>query len=102
VEVVDVVAVLIVAAAAIGGFVAWRRQMLVRELRASSPPGALVRPEDPLEVVQAKNRTWSMLQESVRIFHEVLARDAALPILPQETRRSIEALLAAYYQREKE
>jgi hypothetical protein len=58
-----------------------------------------VRPDDPLEVVQAKNRTWAMLEEAVRIFHQLLAQDEFMANLQPETRTSIERFLAAYYRR---
>ena len=47
-ELLDVLALIIVVAAGLAGVAAWRRQLLVRELRAASPPGAMVRPNDPL------------------------------------------------------
>jgi flagellar basal body-associated protein FliL len=96
---VDILVLVIVVAAAVAGYAAWRRQVLVRELRASSPPGALVRPGDPLEVVQAKNRTWAMLEEAVRIFHQLMGQDEFMANLQPDTRASIERFLATYYQR---
>src|SRR4051812_47743496 len=60
-ELVDILVLVLVVAGGAAGYGAWRRQVLVRQLRADSPPGALVRPHDPLEVVEAKNRTWAML-----------------------------------------
>jgi len=98
-ELVDILVLVIVVAAGVGGYAAWRRQLLVRELRAASPPGALVRPDDPLEVVQAKNRTWSMLEEAVRIFHQLMGQDEFMANLQPATRASIERFLAAYYRR---
>jgi hypothetical protein len=98
-ELVDILVLVIVMAAGVGGYAAWRRQLLVRELRAASPPGALVRPDDPLEVVQAKNRTWAMLEEAVRIFHQLMAQDEFMANLQPATRASIERFLAAYYRR---
>jgi len=98
-ELVDILVLVIVMAAGVGGYAAWRRQLLVRELRAASPPGALVRPDDPLEVVQAKNRTWAMLEEAVRIFHQLMAQDEFMANLQPATRDSIERFLAAYYRR---
>jgi hypothetical protein len=96
---VDIVVLVILMGAAVGGYAVWRRQVLVRELRAASPPGAMVRPEDPLEVVQAKNRTWSMLEEAVRLFHQVMGQDEFMANLQPDTRASIERFLAAYYRR---
>jgi len=98
-ELVDILALLIVVAAGVAGYAAWRRQMLVRALRADSPPGALVRPDDPLEVVQAKNRTWAMLEEAVRIFHQLMGQDEFMANLQPDTRAAIERFLAAYYRR---
>jgi hypothetical protein len=98
-ELLDILLLVIVVAAGLGGYAAWRRQVMVRELRAASPPGALVRPDDPLEVVQAKNRTWAMLEEAVRIFHQVMGQDEFMANLQPETRASIERFLAAYYRR---
>jgi hypothetical protein len=96
---VDIVILVIVVGAAVAAYGAWRRQVLVRELRAGSPPGAMVRADDPLEVVQAKNRTWAMLEEAVRIFHQVLGQDEFMANLQPETRASIERFLATYYRR---
>jgi hypothetical protein len=98
-ELVDIVVLVIVVGGALAAYGAWRRQVLVRELRAASPPGALVRRDDPLEVVQAKNRTWAMLEEAVRIFNQVLGQDEFMANLQPETRASIERFLAAYYRR---
>ena len=98
-ELVDILVFVVVVAAGVTGYAAWRRQLLVRELRAASPPGALVRPDDPLEVVQAKNRTWAMLEEAVRIFHQLMGQDEFMANLQPGTRTSIERFLAAYYQR---
>ena len=92
-------AFVIVVAALVAVYAAWRRQLLARALRADSPPGALVRPDDPLEVVQAKNRTWAMLEEAVRIFHQLMAQDEFMANLQPDTRASIERFLAAYYRR---
>jgi hypothetical protein len=99
VELVDILAFVIVVVAAVAGYAAWRRQMVVRQLRADSPPGAMVRPDDPLEVVQAKNRTWAMLEEAVRIFHQLMGQDEFMANLQPDTRASIERFLAAYYRR---
>ena len=96
---VKVLMLVIVAGGSLAAYTAWRRQVLVRELRAASPPGAMVRPDDPLEVVQAKNRTWAMLEEAVRIFQQVLGQDEFMANLQPETRASIEQFLAAYYRR---
>lgn len=98
-ELVDILVLVIVVVGVLAGWSAWRRQVLVRELRAASPPGALVRSDDPLEVVQAKNRTWAMLEEAVRIFHQLLAQDEFMANLQPETRTSIERFLAVYYRR---
>ena len=98
-ELLDILVLVIVVAGGMAGYGAWRRQVLVRQLRADSPPGALVRPDDPLEVVQAKNRTWAMLEEAVRIFHQLMAQDEFMANLQPETRASIERFLAAYYRR---
>ena len=97
--VIDIVVLVLVVGGVLAAYGAWRRQVLLRELRAASPPGAGVRPDDPLEVVQAKNRTWAMLEEAVRIFHLVLGQDEFMANLQPETRASIERFLAAYYQR---
>src|SRR4051812_15459584 len=99
VALVDILILVIVVGGALTAYAAWRRQVLVRELRAASPPGALVRPEDPLEVVEAKNRTWAMLEEAVHIFHQVLGQDEFMANLQPQTRSSIEQFLAAYYRR---
>jgi hypothetical protein len=99
VALVDILMLVIVVGGGLAAYTAWRRQVLVRELRAASPPGALVRPDDPLEVVQAKNRTWAMLEEAVRIFHQVLGQDEFMANLQPDTRASIEQFLAAYYRR---
>ena len=96
---VDIVILVIVVGGAFAAYGAWRRQVLVRELRAASPPGAQVRADDPLEVVQAKNRTWAMLEEAVRIFHQVVGQDEFMANLQPETRASIEQFLATYYRR---
>jgi len=98
-ELLDILALIIVVAAGVAGYAAWRRQLLVRELRAASPPGAMVRPDDPLEVVEAKNRTWAMLEEAVRIFHQVKGQDEFMANLQPDTRASIDRFLAAYYRR---
>ncbi|HYT39088.1 MAG TPA: hypothetical protein VEN99_06235, partial [Acidimicrobiia bacterium] len=98
-ELFDILVLVIVVAGGVAGYGAWRRQVLVRQLRADSPPGALVRPDDPLEVVQAKNRTWAMLEEAVRIFHQLMAQDEFMANLQPDTRASIERFLAAYYRR---
>jgi flagellar basal body-associated protein FliL len=98
-ELVDIVVLVIVVAGAVAGYSAWHRQTLLRQLRADSPPGALVRPDDPLEVVQAKNRTWAMLEEAVRIFHQLMAQDDFMANLQPDTRAAIERFLAAYYRR---
>jgi hypothetical protein len=98
-ELVDILAFVILIVGGVGGYAAWRRQVLVRELRAASPPGAMVRPDDPLEVVQAKNRTWAMLEEAVRIFHQLMGQDEFMANLQPGTRTSIERFLAAYYER---
>ena len=98
-ELVDILALVIVVAAGVAGYAAWRRQVLVRELRAGSPPGAMVRPDDPLEVVEAKNRTWAMLEEAVRIFHQLMGQDEFMANLQPDTRASIERFLATYYRR---
>lgn len=98
-ELLDILALVVVVAAVLAGYAAWRRQLLVRALRAASPPGALVRPDDPLEVVEAKNRTWSMLEEAVRIFHQLMGQDEFMANLQPDTRASIERFLAAYYRR---
>ncbi|HEY4410774.1 MAG TPA: hypothetical protein VGO87_12905 [Acidimicrobiia bacterium] len=98
-ELADILAFVVVVAAGVAGYTAWRRQMLVRALRADSPPGALVRPDDPLEVVQAKNRTWAMLEEAVRIFHQLMGQDEFMANLQPDTRAAIERFLAAYYKR---
>ena len=98
-ELADILAFVIVVGAAVVGYTAWRRQVVVRALRADSPPGALVSPDDPLEVVQAKNRTWAMLEEAVRIFHQLMAQDQFMANLQPDTRASIERFLAAYYRR---
>jgi hypothetical protein len=98
-ELVDILVLVIVVAAGGAGYAAWRRQVLVRQLRADSPPGALVRPGDPLEVVQAKNRTWAMLEEAVRIFHQLMGQDEFMANLQPDTRAAIERFLAAYYRR---
>jgi hypothetical protein len=98
-ELLDILALLIVVAAALAGYAAWRRQLLVRQLRAASPPGAMVLPGDPLEVVEAKNRTWAMLEEAVRIFHQLMGQDEFMANLQPDTRTSIERFLAAYYRR---
>ena len=98
-ELVDILVLVIVVAGGGAGYAAWRRQVLVRQLRADSPPGALVRPGDPLEVVQAKNRTWAMLEEAVRIFHQLMGQDEFMANLQPDTRAAIEQFLAAYYRR---
>jgi hypothetical protein len=98
-ELADLLMFVIVVAALAAGYSAWRRQLLARALRAESPPGALVRPDDPLEVVQAKNRTWAMLEEAVRIFHQLMGQDEFMANLQPDTRASIERFLAAYYRR---
>ena len=98
-ELADILAFVIVVAAGVAGYAAWRRSVVVRELRAASPPGAMVLPGDPLEVVQAKNRTWAMLEEAVRIFHQLMAQDEFMANLQPDTRASIERFLAAYYRR---
>ncbi|HKN92519.1 MAG TPA: hypothetical protein VJ622_19855, partial [Acidimicrobiia bacterium] len=85
-ELFDILVLVIVVAGGVAGYGAWRRQVLVRQLRADSPPGALVRPDDPLEVVQAKNRTWAMLEEAVRIFHQLMAQDQFMANLQPDTR----------------
>ena len=48
-ELVDILAFVIVVAAGVAAYAAWRRSVVVRELRAASPPGAMVLPGDPLE-----------------------------------------------------
>jgi hypothetical protein len=98
-EFVDILVLVLVVGGTLAGYGAWRRQVLVRELRAASPPGALVGPDDPLEVVQAKNRTWAMLEEAVRLLHQVLGQDEFMANLQPETRKSIEQFLASYYRR---
>jgi hypothetical protein len=98
-ELFDILVLVIVIGAAAGGYSAWRRQALLRQLRAASPPGAQVQPDDPLEVVAAKNRTWALLEEAVRIFHRLLAQDDFMATLQPDTRTSIEDFLAAYYRR---
>src|ERR1044072_1264568 len=96
---VDIVVLVIVVGGAFAAYGAWRRQVLVRELRAASPPGAMVRPDDPLEVVEAKNRTWAMLEEAVRIFHQVKGQDEFMANLQPDARASMDRFLAAYYRK---
>ena len=96
---INVLILVFVVGGSLAAYTAWRRQVLVRQLRAASPPGAMVRPDDPLEVVQAKNRTWAMLEEAVRIFHQVMGQDEFMANLQPDTRASIERFLADYYRR---
>ena len=98
-ELVDILVLLFVVGGTAAGYVSWRRQLLLRQLRADSPPGAGVRPNDSLEVVQAKNRTWAMLEEAVRIFHQLMGQDEFMANLQPDTRAAIERFLANYYRR---
>jgi hypothetical protein len=88
------VLVLIVGAVAGATYALTRRATVVR---ANSPPGALVEPDDPVPVVRAKNRTYYMLLDAVRIFQDILRQDDQVPCLSKQVRAEVEHLLAAFY-----